>query len=80
MESRSQQARRIKAENDLDVSVECIQSRLQRGWSEARIVRTPQPLASVPVAPDHPYKTNSYLRVASRKIFQMYQQRGPSHD
>ena len=51
--------------NPLKLTVSCIESRLERGWSEKRTMST-RPQVTRPKK-THPFKNASYIRMMQRK-------------
>lgn len=65
--TRHEQAAQLKAQHNLQVSVAAIASRLQRGWSEERIIANPLPIRGTAPPDSHPLKRNSFAAMAKRK-------------
>lgn len=64
--TRLQHARNLKEKHNLPLTVEAIATRLQRGWSDARIIANPHHVIAKPLQ-SHPFKRKSFAKVAKRK-------------
>lgn len=59
-------AQKLKDEHNLQISVPAICSRIQRGWSDEKIIANPTAQKSIP-KDSHPMKRASFAAMAKRK-------------
>lgn len=65
--TRWQQARELKEQHGLTITVPAICSRLQRGWSLERIINTPNAVKATTPPDSHPLKRGTFTAMAKRK-------------